>query len=64
MNDVFTVPASLAGLPALSVPVALPKEVREGMEDSDVKTVGMQVIGQFGDDDAVLQVAEIVEGFQ
>ena len=64
MNDVFTVPASLAGLPACSVPEPLPKEVRQGMEQSDVKTVGMQVIGQFGDDEVVLRVAEIVEEVQ
>ena len=59
MNDVFTVPASLAGLPACSVPVTLPRDVR--VEESDVKTVGMQVIGQFGDDEGVLRVAGIVE---
>ena len=61
MNDVFTVPASLAGLPAASVPVALPDRAREGMEDGDVETAGMQIIGQFGDDGIVLQVAEIIE---
>lgn len=41
-NDVFTVPASLAGLPAVSVPVG------EG--------IGVQVIGQYGDDELVLHV--------
>ena len=61
MNDVFTVPASLAGLPAASVPVALPDEAREGMEESDVRSAGIQVIGQFGDDELVLQAAEAVE---
>ena len=64
MNDVFTVPASLAGLPAASVPVSLPQEVRTSMEDGDVSSVGMQVIGQFGDDETVLEVAEIVESCQ
>lgn len=44
-NDVFTVPASLAGLPAVSVPV--------GEED-----LGIQVIGQYGDDELVLTVGE------
>lgn len=42
-NDVFTVPASLAGLPAVSVPV--------GGEE-----LGIQVIGQYGDDELVLTV--------
>jgi aspartyl-tRNA(Asn)/glutamyl-tRNA(Gln) amidotransferase subunit A len=64
MNDVFTVPASLAGLPAASVPVLLPREVRGGMEESDVRSVGMQVVGQFGDDEGVLEVARIVEELQ
>ena len=49
-TDVFTVPASLAGLPAVSVP---------GIEEW-----GTQVIGQFGDDEAVLRAAEAVEGLR
>lgn len=57
MNDVFTVPASLAGLPAISLPVPLTAEQRKGMEESDVKTVGMQLVGQFGDDRLVLSAA-------
>lgn len=64
MNDVFTVPASLAGLPAASIPVTLPDAVRERLEDSDVTSAGMQVIGQFGDDKLVLQTAEIIEKSQ
>ncbi|KAK2760036.1 Trimeric GatFAB AmidoTransferase(AdT) complex subunit [Arachnomyces sp. PD_36] len=57
MNDVFTVPASLAGLPALSVPVATgDKNVAGG------GPVGVQVIGQYGDDDLVLDVGKIIEG--
>lgn len=54
MNDVFTVPASLAGLPAVSV---------AGPEHPDHPwtpelSVGMQVIGQYGDDQSVLEFAE------
>ena len=60
MNDVFTVPASLAGLPAASVPVPLPAAIRHGLGGSDVRSVGMQVIGQFGDDALVLRAAELV----
>lgn len=52
-NDVFTVPASLAGLPAISVPV------RSGGEG-----IGMQILGQFGQDGLVLDVAEMVEGLE
>jgi aspartyl-tRNA(Asn)/glutamyl-tRNA(Gln) amidotransferase subunit A len=58
MNDVLTVPASLAGLPALSVPVKLRERTRE---EEDVGSVGMQVIGQFGADEMVLQVGEMIE---
>lgn len=50
-NDVLTVPASLAGLPAMSVPVA---------HDEDGMPLGMQVIGQHGDDVAVLFAAELL----
>lgn len=64
MNDVFTVPASLAGLPAASVPVALSEEVRDGIEESDVRSVGVQVVGQFGDDETVFEVAKMIEESQ
>ncbi|KAK2802448.1 Trimeric GatFAB AmidoTransferase(AdT) complex subunit [Onygenales sp. PD_10] len=57
MNDIFTVPASLAGLPAVSVPVKV------GMEaEGEAEAVGMQVIGQFGDDEVVLEVGGLLEG--
>ena len=59
VNDVFTVPASLAGLPAISVPV----EVSESTNDSDTSHgAGIQVIGQYGDDELVMQVGELLEG--
>ncbi|KAI4718618.1 A subunit of putative glutamyl-tRNA amidotransferase [Aureobasidium sp. EXF-10727] len=61
MNDVLTVPASLAGLPALSVPVKLQGGAKEA---GDVDSVGMQVIGQFGDDALVLQVGQRIESLQ
>lgn len=51
VNDVLTVPASLAGLPAISVPIGYGRD-----------TVGMQVTGQYGDDKLVLEVAELLEG--
>jgi aspartyl-tRNA(Asn)/glutamyl-tRNA(Gln) amidotransferase subunit A len=52
MNDVFTVPASLAGLPAISIAVR------------SENGIGMQVLGQFGADGLVLDVAEMVEGMK
>jgi aspartyl-tRNA(Asn)/glutamyl-tRNA(Gln) amidotransferase subunit A len=60
MNDVFTVPASLAGLPAISVPVHLDEEDRNAvLQDSDItETAGMQIIGQYGNDALVLTVAQ------
>ena len=61
MLDVFTVPASLAGLPALSVPVALSERVLEPRDEHDVQSVGIQLIGQFGSDDAVLEIGKVVE---
>lgn len=50
-NDVFTVPASLAGLPAVSVPVTAGDEL-----------AGIQVVGQYGDDDLVLRIGKLLEG--
>ncbi|KAK3672964.1 Trimeric GatFAB AmidoTransferase(AdT) complex subunit [Recurvomyces mirabilis] len=61
MNDVFTVPASLAGLPAISMPVGLSEEEAKGLEQTDVGSVGVQVMGQFGDDEGVLDVASMIE---
>ena len=61
MLDVFTVPASLAGLPALSVPVPFGAEARGEVDSRDVQSVGMQIIGQYGSDEAVLAVGKLVE---
>ncbi|KAK9244300.1 amidase signature domain-containing protein [Lipomyces tetrasporus] len=52
INDVLTVPASLAGIPAISVPWHT--------DNGDV--VGIQVMGQYGDDDRVLDFSEIIMG--
>ncbi|KAK4959588.1 Trimeric GatFAB AmidoTransferase(AdT) complex subunit [Elasticomyces elasticus] len=69
-NDAFTVPASLAGLPSISVPVQTAGRPRSGAAADgdggwgDVGCAGVQVIGQFGDDDIVLRMGEIVEGLR
>ncbi len=55
INDVFTVPASLAGLPAITIPTAAhPGALANNPESA----IGMQVIGQYGDDFAVIQFAK------
>jgi aspartyl-tRNA(Asn)/glutamyl-tRNA(Gln) amidotransferase subunit A len=63
MNDVFTVPASLAGLPAISVPVHITDEERSAIHgDHDIKeSAGIQIIGQYGDDKLVLHAAETLQ---
>jgi aspartyl-tRNA(Asn)/glutamyl-tRNA(Gln) amidotransferase subunit A len=52
LNDVFTVPSSLAGLPAISVPAGLSGE---GLP------LGLQVIGRAFDEPTVLQVGAALE---
>lgn len=57
LSDVYTIPTSLAGLPALSIPCGL----------SDGLPVGLQVIGRAGRDEDLLDIAESIEkmiGFQ
>lgn len=56
INDVFTVPASLAGLPAISVPAPIhPDSIKTLPQNA----VGIQVIGQYGDDVGVIQFAKL-----
>ena len=52
LNDVFAVPASLAGLPAMSVPGGLSKE---GLP------IGLQIIGKALDEQAVLNAGLAIE---
>lgn len=52
VNDVFTVPASLAGLPAVSIPRRIQVEGR------GVGVMGLQIIGQYWDDARLLAVAD------
>ena len=52
LNDVFTVPASLAGLPAMAVPGGL---------DSAGLPIGLQIIGRALDEQTVLNAALAVE---
>jgi aspartyl-tRNA(Asn)/glutamyl-tRNA(Gln) amidotransferase subunit A len=52
LNDVFSVPASLAGLPAMSVPAGL---TREGLP------LGLQIIGKPFDEQGVLNAGLAIE---
>lgn len=58
VNDVFTVPASMAGLPAVSVPWGNPERADPS------KNVGLQIIGQFGHDRGVLEFAARLQDMQ
>ena len=53
LNDVFTVPSSLAGLPAISVPA--------GLDDGGLP-LGLQLIGRPFDEETVLRAADVLEG--
>lgn len=52
LNDVFTVPASLAGLPGISIPAGV---------DSQGLPLGLQVVGRPWDEETVFKVAGVVE---
>jgi aspartyl-tRNA(Asn)/glutamyl-tRNA(Gln) amidotransferase subunit A len=52
LNDVFTVPVNLAGLPGISVPAGL---------SGDGLPLGLQVIGRAFDEATVLRVAGVLE---
>ena len=52
LNDVFTVPVSLAGLPGLSVPAGL---------SSSGLPLGLQIIGRPFDEETVLRVGGVLE---
>jgi aspartyl-tRNA(Asn)/glutamyl-tRNA(Gln) amidotransferase subunit A len=52
LNDVFTVPASMAGVPAMSVPAGL---------DARGLPLGLQVIGRPWDEETVFAVARVIE---
>ncbi|KAM0793780.1 hypothetical protein ACM66B_001198 [Microbotryomycetes sp. NB124-2] len=53
VQDLLNVPASLAGLPALHVPV--------GQSEQDGWPVGVQLCGQWGDDELVMRVGQALE---
>ncbi|MEK9905999.1 MAG: amidase family protein, partial [Rhodospirillales bacterium] len=52
LNDVFTVPASLAGLPAISVPAGV---------DANGLPLGLQIIGRPFDEGTILRLGQAIE---
>ena len=52
LNDVFTVPASLAGIPGISIPIKL---------DNNKLPVGIQILGKDFDEQGLLNVANVIE---
>ena len=57
-NDVLTVPASLAGIPSISVPVSMVRTA-----EHKPGCVGVQVMAQWGDELLMFRVAKIVEKY-
>ncbi len=52
LNDIFTVPASMAGLPGISVPAGL---------SNDGLPLGLQLLGQPFDEARMLNAAQFLE---
>ncbi len=52
LNDVFTVPASLAGMPGMSIPAGL---------DQDGLPLGLQILGRPFDEETVLRASQAIE---
>jgi aspartyl-tRNA(Asn)/glutamyl-tRNA(Gln) amidotransferase subunit A len=52
LNDMFTIPASMAGLPGISVPAGL---------DKDGLPLGLQLIGRSFDEETLLRAAAAME---
>ena len=52
LNDIFTVPVNLAGLPAISVPAGT---------DSRGYPLGLQIIGKTFDEQTILNIAYSIE---
>ena len=53
LNDVFTVPASLAGIPGISIPISL---------DNQNLPIGIQILGKDFDEVGLLNIANVLEG--
>lgn len=58
MNDVLTVPASLAGLPAVSIPKRTASDSLPAGEQWRGDAMGLQLVGQYWDDARLLAAAD------
>ncbi|KAL1918333.1 uncharacterized protein VTP21DRAFT_2993 [Calcarisporiella thermophila] len=56
VNDVMTVPASLAGIPAMSVPF--------GKSPEDGLPVGLQLLAQYGQEPTLFHVAKVLQSIK
>ncbi len=56
LSDIYTVPASLAGLPAISIPCGFVNQ-----DNNKKLPVGLQIIGKYMDEETILNVGEIYE---
>ena len=59
-DDVLTVPSSLAGLPAMSIPIRMARNSCIKAPDDEL-VAGIQIIAQYGNDDILFQVAQTLE---
>lgn len=60
--DSLTVPASLAGIPALSIPVPISR--KDGGHQNAPTSVGIQIIAQYGDEEMVFSLAQSIESLR
>ena len=62
-DDVLTVPASLAGLPAMSIPATKMKPAYTDDNDQH-KQIGLQITAQYGDDQMIFHAAELLQNLE
>jgi aspartyl-tRNA(Asn)/glutamyl-tRNA(Gln) amidotransferase subunit A len=58
LSDAYTIPASLAGIPALSLPCGFVSPSSGGAEGLPV---GLQILGRYMDEETILNVAQVYE---
>lgn len=67
VQDILNVPSSLAGLPAMSIPVPLhllPTSTSTITDENEVSLpVGVQIVAQWGGEDLIFRVSEALEEF-
>lgn len=62
LEDIYTVPANIAGIPALSLPIGWANPSTSlGAGDGKKLPIGMQILGKQKDDYKIFEIAELVE---